>query len=206
MLPSLRQPPLHNGDRMSPDEFLWRSEQIPELKKAELIKGVVYLASPVSRPHSAYEAFFGAWLTHYAVAKNEDLWIGSNPTLRLEGSVVQPDVALLRRGASLTEGYLEVTPDLVVEVSYSSKTYDLGLKLATYRSASVPEYLTVLVQSRRIEWRVLNGSRYRLLQLPKDGILKSPNFPGLWLDTKALFPLDRLRLFAAVDRGVKTAP
>ena len=41
---------LHHGDRMSRDEFLWRWEQIPEIKRAELIDGMVYLSSPLQKP------------------------------------------------------------------------------------------------------------------------------------------------------------
>ena len=36
MLPLLQRPELHNGDRLSRDEFMRRWEQIPELKQAEL--------------------------------------------------------------------------------------------------------------------------------------------------------------------------
>lgn len=195
------QPELHNGDRMSGDEFMRRWEETPELKKAELIEGVVHLALLASNPHSAYEAFFGAWLTYYAVAAKQDLWIGSNPTLKLEGSVVQPDVALVRGRTSLKGGYLNEIPELVVEVCYSSKSYDLGQKLATYHSAGLRDHIAVLTQARRVEWRVITGAKCRLLHPTKNGILSSPNFPGLWLDTQALFPLHRQRLFAAIDRG-----
>ena len=45
-------PPLENGDRLSSREFLRRYEAMPELKKAELIQGVVYMPSPVSANHS----------------------------------------------------------------------------------------------------------------------------------------------------------
>ena len=41
---------LSPGDRMSRDEFLARWEQMPSLKRAELIDGVVYMPSPVSLP------------------------------------------------------------------------------------------------------------------------------------------------------------
>jgi len=41
-------PPLENGARLSSREFLRRYEAMPELKKAELVKGVVYMPSPVT--------------------------------------------------------------------------------------------------------------------------------------------------------------
>ena len=58
MLALLQQPELHDGDRLSRDGFMRRWEQIPELKQAELIQGVVYLASPVSLAHGSYDAIF----------------------------------------------------------------------------------------------------------------------------------------------------
>lgn len=51
-----RPPPLENGDRLTRDEFERRYEAMPEVKKAELIDGVVYVSSAVrhtlhGRPH-----------------------------------------------------------------------------------------------------------------------------------------------------------
>jgi hypothetical protein len=40
-------PPLEPGDRLTRDEFERRYAAMPELKKAELIEGVVYMPSPV---------------------------------------------------------------------------------------------------------------------------------------------------------------
>ena len=50
-------PPLNPGDRLSRAEFERRYHAHPEIKKAELIEGVVYMPSPVrqeihSRPHA----------------------------------------------------------------------------------------------------------------------------------------------------------
>ena len=81
MLPfrqSERQVDLRNGDRMSRDEFIQRWEQIPELKHAELIEGVVYLGSPVSRRHGSHDTLLSAWLSYYAFAAEEDFEIDSN--------------------------------------------------------------------------------------------------------------------------------
>ena len=40
-------PPLEQGDHLTRDEFERRYEAMPDLKKAELIEGVVYMPSPV---------------------------------------------------------------------------------------------------------------------------------------------------------------
>jgi hypothetical protein len=50
LLPPARRakiPPLENGDRLTRAEFERRYDAMPNLKKAELIKGIVYLGSPV---------------------------------------------------------------------------------------------------------------------------------------------------------------
>jgi Uma2 family endonuclease len=202
MLPLLRQSELQNGDRMSRDEFMSRWEQIPELKQAELIEGVVYLASLVSLPHGSYDSLLGAWLGYYAHATRINFVIAANTTLLLGDSVYQPDVALVSPRERTGAKYLDQLPDLVVEISYSSRSYDLGPKLNAYRLAGLREYITVLLEEQRVEWRVLSGSRYRVINSAKDGMLRSPHLPGLWLDTAALFPPDRTRLFSAIDLGL----
>jgi hypothetical protein len=39
--------PLENGDRLTRIEFERRYEAMPEIKKAELVEGIVYTPSPV---------------------------------------------------------------------------------------------------------------------------------------------------------------
>ena len=58
-------PPLENGDRLSRSEFERRYQAMPHLKKAELVEGVVYMASPLriqshSVPHSDLITWFGS--------------------------------------------------------------------------------------------------------------------------------------------------
>ena len=70
-------------------------------------------------------------------------------------------------------------PDLVVEVCRSSRSFDLGPKLAMYQRVGVPEYLAVLVEEQRFEWRRLHDGSYRIHPTGEDGIAKSDVFPGL---------------------------
>src|ERR1019366_2139242 len=48
-----RIPPLENGDHLTVAEFERRYEAMPELKKAELIHGIVHIPSPFSEPTQA---------------------------------------------------------------------------------------------------------------------------------------------------------
>ncbi|MFM7370631.1 MAG: Uma2 family endonuclease, partial [Sphaerospermopsis kisseleviana] len=50
-------PPLENGDRLTRSEFERRYHTMPDVKKADLIEGIVYMASPVrirshGKPHA----------------------------------------------------------------------------------------------------------------------------------------------------------
>jgi hypothetical protein len=68
---SLSIPPLENGDRLSRSEFERRYQAMPRLKKAELIEGVVYIASPLrirshGEPHSLLITWLGIYKTGVA--------------------------------------------------------------------------------------------------------------------------------------------
>jgi len=62
---AISAPPLENG---TPDraEFERRYEAMPDLKKAELIEGVVYMPSPVRHKyHGRQHSHLGFWLCAY---------------------------------------------------------------------------------------------------------------------------------------------
>ncbi len=111
-------PLLENGDRLTRDEFERRYEAMPELKKAELIDGVVYIGSPVRhRYHGWQHAHLICWLCTYE-ASTPGLEVGDNCTVRLNvDNIPQPDCLLLIRpengGGSRTseKGYIEGAPN-----------------------------------------------------------------------------------------------
>src|SRR5260370_11775547 len=61
-------PPLVAGDKLTRAEFLRRWEADPEIKNAELIGGIVYMASPVSAEHGDMDGDVGGWLFTYKMA------------------------------------------------------------------------------------------------------------------------------------------
>jgi len=201
-------PPLREGDRLDAEEFLRRWEAMPELKRAELIDGIVFTASPLSDDHAILDTALAYWLFHYADA-TPGCRAGSNGTwLMAPGSIPQPDLALRVLpefgGQSTLDGkYPGGAPELVVEISASSMSRDLGIKLELYRKAGVREYLTILLQPKQVIWRHLVRGRYKELVAHEDGLLKSHVFPGLWLDTDAVWnPAGRLRKVA--EAGLKS--
>jgi Uma2 family endonuclease len=212
MVTSPRVPVLCAGDRLTRDEFERRYGAMPDLKKAELIEGVVYMGSPVRHvQHGRPERVFAAWLAFYETVTPGIDWSG-NSTVRLDlDNEPQPDL-LLRLPESIggtswitADGYIEGAPELVIEVAASSVSYDLHQKLHAYRRNGVQEYLVHRVDDGEVDWFVLEGGAYVRQQPAADGILKSRVFPGLWLDVAALLRGDLPALRATVERGTGDA-
>src|SRR5687767_7875891 len=73
--------PLESGASLSALEFLRRYEAMPEVKKAELIDGVVFMGSPVSNNHSEPDNLCQTWLGLYAY-HTPGVCVCSNGTIR----------------------------------------------------------------------------------------------------------------------------
>src|SRR5579863_4578563 len=94
MVPSISPPPLRDGDHLTSDEFLRRWEAMPDLKHAELLDGIVYMPSPVSRQHAIYHLPLAGWVSYFA-AHTPGCEGGDNATWVMGGrDVPQPDIAL----------------------------------------------------------------------------------------------------------------
>ena len=205
------EPVLEAGDRLSRDEFEKRYERIPNLKKAELIEGIVYMPSPVraethAEPHSRLAAFCAVYAAETANVKCLD-----NATVRLDlDNEPQPDLVLMKlpsKGGQArisADDYIEGAPELVVEIVGSSQAYDLHQKKGAYRRNGVREYLAWIVREQRLIWWELNEGEYREINSDVNGLLKSGVFPGLWLDTKALLGGDMKAVLATLRRGLQS--
>lgn len=210
--PPRRVPPLENGAHLTAAEFLRRHQAMPEAKKAELINGIVHMASPVRfDQHGKPDALVQTWLGIYGIA-TPGVEHGINSTTRLNpDDVPQPD-GLLRLlpecgGQSRLDekGYLQGAPELAVEVAASTASLDAREKLACYRRAGVREYLLWRTEDEALDWFVLEDDDYRPLTPAPDGTLRSKTFPGLWLDPQALLTGDGAKLMAKLQEGLQSA-
>ncbi len=207
--PVLEILPLESGDRLTCHEFERRYEAMSQLKKAELIEGVVYMASAVrakrhGQPHAAIMAWLGAyWIETPGV----DLL--DNTTVRLdEDNEPQPD-AMLRidvggQSRISDDDYVEGAPELIVEIAASSASYDLHDKLKVYRRHRVQEYLVWRVYNQKFDWFRLNQGEYILVEPNADGVICSEIFPGLWLAVSALLEGKLAEVIAGLQQGLKT--
>jgi Uma2 family endonuclease len=197
-------PSLDSGARMTRFEFERRYEASPPKLKAELIEGVVYVASPVSLSHGDEHFRLISWLGIYT-ARHPDVAGSDNATIRLDlDNEPQPDAHLRYRASTqnrLVENYLEGPPELIVEIAVTSHSIDLHDKLAAYRRNGVQEYLVWRVHDRAIDWFVLKEGEYGRLIADERGVIHSTVFPGLRLAVQALIDGDMVTVLDEQQRA-----
>jgi len=204
-------PPLENGDRLTRREFERRYDAMPHLKCAELIEGVVHMPSPVrfsghSEPHGQIMVWAGTYC-----AMTPGVRLGDNATVRLDwNNEVQPDVLLRLDPAAggrtrlSADDYVEGAPELIVEITASSASYDMHDKLRVYCRNQVQEYVVWQVYDRRVDWLAWYEGEYVPLPADTAGVVRSQVFPGLWLDVLALLDGNLAQVLAELQRGLAT--
>lgn len=205
---SLRVLPLQNGDRLTREEFERRYFAMPHVNKAELIEGIVYMPSPVNHEfHSGPHADLVWWTTSYRV-HTPGLDSGDNATVRLDlDNEAQPDVLIFIKPnhggrIELDKGYITGSPELVAEVSASTASIDLNMKLTAYQRNNVLEYIVWRVYDEAIDWFVMRDGYFAPLVPDTQGILKSETFPGLWLDVAAMLQRDLEKVLVVLNQGL----
>lgn len=210
-MPAIRHRPqidLQNGDRMSREEFHRLYEQTPDGFKAELIGGIVYVASPLFPAHGKPHLQLGAVVAAYE-ARTPGVDASDNTTILLgdEGEP-QPDLyvrILPEFGGQSSTGEnerVEGAPELIIEIANSSRAIDLHAKKKDYKRYGVREYLVHCVVEKELRWFDLaNDAEVR----PDDaGVFRMKTFPGLWINGSALMARDYQMLMQTLDEGLAT--
>lgn len=119
--PNARVPPLENGDRLDQRTFHERYESTADHVRAELIGGIVYLASPQKIPHSRTTLLVGRWLDEYEErTPGTEMLAGATDIMGSE-SQPEPDHCLFvlpaygGRVRVNRRGYLTGAPEPIVE-------------------------------------------------------------------------------------------
>ncbi len=202
-------PVLENGDHLTAAEFLRRFRAMPDTKKAELVAGIVHMASPVRADHHGDPDFLLHGLLSSYAMRVRGVAGSTNATVRLSpDDVLQPDICLRllpeNGGRSIPddEGYLCGPPELVVEIAASSVSIDTREKLRAYRCAGVKEYIVWRTEDEAIDWWHRVEDDYLPIPPDEDGILRSRCFPGLWLNAEALLRHDGAAVLDTLDAGL----
>jgi Uma2 family endonuclease len=203
---SMPIPPLESGDRLTRAEFERRYEATPEKFKAELIEGVVYVASPVRVFHGNPHFNLITWLGVYSTATT-GVSGSDNATTRLDMDNEPQSDALPRievGGTSIIseDGYIEGAPELVAEIATSSAAIDLGAKQNAYRRNGVQEYLVWQTFENRFSWFRLQAEEFVVIEPDADGMIRSGVFPGLWLNVPALLEGRMTEVLNGLQAGI----
>ena len=203
--------PFDNGDTMDQPTFHALYKTTPDEFKAELIRGIVFTASPVRTLHGLPHGNLATLLGVYAAqTPGVQFFIDSSTILGI-GDEPQPDLALMLQpafgGQAMIddEGYIQGAPELVIEIAASTMSIDLNAKLDAYSDAGVQEYIVALEPTESI--RCFSRTKRGLVEqhISDDLLYHSPAFPGLWLDAKAVFDPTAKRLLATLQLGL-TSP
>jgi len=202
-------PQLQSGDRLNRYEFERRYNTMPHVKKAELIEGVVYMAAALRfRSHGQPHGRLITWLGVYE-SSTADVELGIEPTVRLDlDNEPQPDAVLLIEEqcggqARLSEDdYVVGAPELVAEIAASSAAIDLGDKKRAYRRNGIKEYIVWQVFEQKLDWFYLQEGEYVSLPVDEDGVIRSREFPGLWLAVEDLLTGNMAQVLAVLQEGL----
>jgi hypothetical protein len=200
---------LHTGDRMTRKEFHRIYEKMPNGFQAELIGGVVYVASPLKRGHGTNHLLLGTVFVAYQ-GNTPGVECGDNTTILL-GAEGEPQPDLYLRilpefgGQSRTpkKDYVAGAPELLAEIAHSSRSIDLHAKREDYARYGVLEYLVVCLREAQLRWFDLRANQELLPEA--DGVFRIRVFPGLWIHGEALLAKDYRRLMATLEQGLATA-
>jgi Uma2 family endonuclease len=205
-----RIPPLEAGDHLDQTTFHERYCAMPENFRAELIEGMVIVPSPLRIDHGETHTAFQALLYGYKVATPGTNAVDNVATILGEESEPQPDGALYVRpefgGQSQNvDGYVVGSPELLGEISSSSQAYDLHSKYRDYERSGVLEYVVILLREQSVRWFARRDDRFEPLTPDSSGVFRSQVFPGLWLDSAALFRDDGATLMETLQLGLQSA-
>ena len=199
-------PLLENGDHLSQAEFHRRYQEYPDDIKAELIGGIVYMASPLRVPHGSYHSDLTVPIWHYMIATPGTDLLNNATAILGEENEPQPDLCLRilaewgGQAVVNSEGYLQGAPELMAEISHSTRSFDMFEKRTAYGQAGVKEYLVFCIEDEELHWFDFRSGRP--IKPDREGIFRSRVFPGLWIHGPALIHQDRHQLLAVVQQGI----
>lgn len=156
----------------------------------ELIHGEHFVSpAPILR-HQAVVLRLAATALAWADGNDGHAFVAPTDVVLATTTVLQPDVVVIGpegAAAMADPRYIDVVPDLVVEVSSpSTRGYDLVRKRRAYEEFGVPEYWFVDLDAERLERYVVAGGTYATPEIIESGEVRSTALAGLVVDLAEL--------------------
>jgi Uma2 family endonuclease len=197
---TLRIPKPNRSGPYSFDDFL---VMVPDGEKADLIDGVIYMASPDNTDAGDLNSWLCALMRGFVDARDLGKVYVSRVAYRLgPKDSPEPDLGFLPKDqlSQRERGFIDGPPALAVEiVSPDSVDRDYVKKLKLYRKAGVKEYWIIDLDAPRATFLVLEGKKYKKVA-PVKHIYKSVVLPGFDIDVRWLFAKDRPNILEVLPR------
>jgi Uma2 family endonuclease len=158
---------------------------VKEDQKADLIDGVIYMASPENTAANDLFMWLGGLMFDFADAKQLGKVYGSRVAYRIDDcNGTEPDIGFMRtdRLHLVKRGHVKGPPDLAIEiVSPESVERDYETKRTLDEEAGVREYWIIDEELRKVTPLVLDRKgKYRDVR-PRKGAFRSQVLLGFWL-------------------------
>ncbi len=171
--------------RTGPHTFADFMELIREDQKADLLDGVIYMASPENLDHNDVVSWMDRLIGLFLEKRPLGRLTVNRVAYRLSDKTgPEPDLAFVRneRLSILRKGYVDGPPDLAIEVvSPDSADRDYENKRNRYEQAGVQEYWIIDPDERRATFLILHDRRFAEHN-PVGGVFESQVLKGFKLD------------------------
>ncbi len=190
-----RLPELVREGEITFEDFV---EIIPDGQKADLLDGVIYVASPENTDANRIDVWLTVLIAGYVEAKQLGQVFVSRVAYRItDKRGPEPDLGFLpkdREGAR-RRGFIAGPPALAIEIVSPDSVYrDYVQKRRIYEDAGVEEYWIIDPDQKRATFLCRHKGRYRERK-PVKHIWRSEVLPGFWLDVRWLWSTKRPRAF-----------
>jgi Uma2 family endonuclease len=188
MIAITQPPPVHFDavHRFTIEEYYRLAEVgiLEEDARVELLDGQIIPMAPIGPEHH----WILDTLTRTFNRQEDDRYrVGPGRSLPIpRHNVPEPDLVIYRSGIGRQRHLTAADVLLVIEISDSTLTRDLGFKAGLYREAKIPEYWVVDVRHQCLRVFTLAGDRYQQ-KMVREGRVSPEALPGVEIDVAALF-------------------
>ncbi len=176
--------------RSGPYTFADFLELVREDQKADLLDGVIYMASPENMDHNKLLAWLHMVLGVFVQERGLGVVTVNRVAYRLAPrSSPEPDLAFVHKDRLdiIKSGFVDGPPDVAIEfVSPDSVDRDYDLKRRQYEAAGVREYWIIDADDEKATFLRLESGRF-VEHSPTDHIFRSEAVPGFRLDVRWLW-------------------
>jgi Uma2 family endonuclease len=175
-------------DLVTVSEFF---QLVPDGQKADLLNGVIYMASPDSIRANQLTGFVEFLMRGYNYVKQlrGEIFVNRVAYRLTKYSAPEPDVSYVgpSRLHLIQATRVHGGPDVAVEiVARESRGRDYVLKKRAYQKAGVAEYWIIDPIKNQAQFFRLQNGVYVLVPLENGHIFRSQALPGFWLDVNWL--------------------